>query len=717
MKRSILLISCWLISILYIQAQDVKDVQAWMKRMNIDASRVSLELNNIGKDSYTSWANNNQLHVVAGSSNAMCFAIGNYLKKQGALHYSWEGTRELKNIAWNDQKKTSGESPFKYRMYLNVCAFGYTTPWWNWKRWEKEIDWMALRGINMPTAMMGQEYVWKQVWNELGISDDELKDYFTGPAFLPWHRMGNLNGHGGALPFKFMKHEMKLQKKVLTRMRDLGMKPVVPAFSGYVPKALMKKYPEATIREMDQWTPGITDRTYLLDPKDPLFRTIGTLFIKKYQELYGECNYFLADSFNEMNPPVSESTKNEELREYGRVIYQTIAESSPNATWVMQGWMFGHSKSFWTPSAVKSFLQDVPKDKLLIQDFGNDRYDVWKSLEAFYGKQWIFGFVHNYGGTNPVFGDFGFYNDVVTKLLNDKEHGNLMGLGVMPEGIHNNSVIYEYLYDLAWNQQQDDFHSWINEYLKNRYGKVEQSMVADWEMLAQSVYGVKYWEPRWWNGAGSYIHNKRPSLKVSEEYEFPGDQQVLKSVLKHYVGWVSNEPDNYLMAYDLAELSRHFFAIETDNLIRKATKAYNDKKTEEGDKLVANVGQLMTLLDKVAGFHTNQQLYTWCKQASKLPGPKDLYLRNAKQQVTVWGGEALKDYSSREWQGLIKDYYWPRWKMFFEGLKSGDAPEELTTEIVEWEHRWFANKNMPKKPEKYNGEELVNLVKEMLEIK
>ena len=26
---------------------------------------------------------------------------------------------------------------------------------WNWERWEQEIDWMALQGINLPLAFTG----------------------------------------------------------------------------------------------------------------------------------------------------------------------------------------------------------------------------------------------------------------------------------------------------------------------------------------------------------------------------------------------------------------------------------------------------------------------------------------------------------------------------------------------------------------------------------
>lgn len=36
--------------------------------------------------------------------------------------------------------------------------------WWDWKRWEKEIDWMALQGVNLPLAFTGQEAIWQKVF-------------------------------------------------------------------------------------------------------------------------------------------------------------------------------------------------------------------------------------------------------------------------------------------------------------------------------------------------------------------------------------------------------------------------------------------------------------------------------------------------------------------------------------------------------------------------
>lgn len=35
------------------------------------------------------------------------------------------------------EKKTD----VRLRYYFNVCTYGYSMAWWDWTRWEKEIDW------------------------------------------------------------------------------------------------------------------------------------------------------------------------------------------------------------------------------------------------------------------------------------------------------------------------------------------------------------------------------------------------------------------------------------------------------------------------------------------------------------------------------------------------------------------------------------------------
>ena len=47
-------------------------------------------------------------------------------------------------------------SPVLYRYYMNVCTASYSMAWWDWDRWQFEIDWMAMNGINLPLSFTGQ---------------------------------------------------------------------------------------------------------------------------------------------------------------------------------------------------------------------------------------------------------------------------------------------------------------------------------------------------------------------------------------------------------------------------------------------------------------------------------------------------------------------------------------------------------------------------------
>lgn len=69
---------------------------------------------------------------------------------------------------------------------MNPCSFSYSTAWWNWKDWEKHIDWIALNGFNLVMAATGQEAIWIRIYKELNLTDYDINEHFTGPAFLAW---------------------------------------------------------------------------------------------------------------------------------------------------------------------------------------------------------------------------------------------------------------------------------------------------------------------------------------------------------------------------------------------------------------------------------------------------------------------------------------------------------------------------------------------------
>lgn len=656
---------------------------------------------------------------------ALVHGVVQTLQRQGRVSISWEGDRigSLRDLPAID----TGEvvSPFALRNYLNTCTFGYTTPWWNWARWSREIDWMAARGIDAPLAMEGQEWVWSQLWREQGLGDAAILSGTSAAPYLPWQRMGNIAGHRGPLSANWVASRRALQKRILGRMKALGMTPILPAFSGYVPEAFAKRHPEARIYRMRSWEgfPG----TYWLDPSDPLFAPLARRFIELYTREYGPGRYYLADAFNEMVPPVGEAgsagdgfadsrvgsgkaeapvvdsgQRDARLAEYGERLYRSIAEPAPGATWVMQAWMFGADRAFWTPEAIRAFLSRVPADKMLLLDIGNDRYPgVWARSDAFGGKGWTYGYVHNYGGSNPVYGDLDFYRRDLAAILGSPAKGRLTGFGMFPEGLHNNSIVYAYGYDLAWGEDPArPVSAWLREYLAARYGALTPGIVTGWEEAISGAYSTAYWKPRWWQDrAGAYLFFKRPALAGAQYDPPPGNRKALRAGLATLLKEAKDQP-SALLTYDLVELGRHFATLELDDRLSGAISAYESGDIVAGDAQWQVAERLALALDDLLG---NQQetLGSWISDAQAAasgPAERKAFAADAKALVTSWGGQGhLSDYASRAWQGLYAGYYLPRWQLFLAERRRAVVDKRAFDEaavqarVTAFEHAWVAD--------------------------
>jgi len=126
--------------------------------------------------------------VVRGNSYVnIAVGINGYLKYHAGIHLSWNGMKaQLPEVLPPVTQKERHETDLKHRYNLNYCTYSYSMAFWDWDRWEQEIDWMALHGINMPLSIVGMEAVWKNVLTHLGYTPEEVGRFIAGPAFLAW---------------------------------------------------------------------------------------------------------------------------------------------------------------------------------------------------------------------------------------------------------------------------------------------------------------------------------------------------------------------------------------------------------------------------------------------------------------------------------------------------------------------------------------------------
>ena len=96
-------------------------------------------------------------------------------------------------------------------------------------------------------AVIGQYAVWQNTLRRLGYSEKEIIDFLPGAGYEAWWLMETLKSL--AVPF----HNNSLIgkpnfKKMLDRMREYGMEPVLQGFYGMVPNSMITKFPNADIR-------------------------------------------------------------------------------------------------------------------------------------------------------------------------------------------------------------------------------------------------------------------------------------------------------------------------------------------------------------------------------------------------------------------------------------------------------------------------------------
>ncbi|KAK9203072.1 hypothetical protein WN943_013326 [Citrus x changshan-huyou] len=585
-----------------------------------------------------------------------------YLRYWCGSHISWDKTggvqvASMPKLGSFPRVQDAGvfvKRPIPLNYYQNAVTSSYTFAWWDWKRWEKEIDWMALQGINLPLAFTGQEAIWQKKFN---ISNSDLDDFFGGPGFLAWSRMSNLHGWGGPLPQSWLDQQLVLQKKILVRMYELGMNPVLPAFSGNVPAALQNVFPSAKITQLGNWFSVKSDPrwccTYLLDATDPLFIEIGRAFIEQQLKEYGRTSHiYNCDTFDENTPPVDSP---EYISSLGAAIYSGMQSGDSDAVWLMQGWLFSYDP-FWRPPQMKALLHSVPLGKLVVLDLFAEVKPIWSTSKQFYGVPYIWCMLHNFAGNIEMYG-----------ILDSIAFGPV-GVGMSMEGIEQNPVVYDLMSEMAFQHEKVDVKAWINQYSVRRYGRSVPAIQDAWNVLYHTVYNCT-------DGAT----DKNRDVIVA----FPDVDPSIISVTEG--------------KYDLIDLTRQALAKYANELFLNILEAYQLNDAHGVFQLNRRFLELVEDMDSLLACHDGFLLGPWLESAKQLAQNEEQekqYEWNARTQITMWfdnteeEASLLRDYGNKYWSGLLRDYYGPRAAIYFkymiESLESGDD-----FRLKDWRREWI----------------------------
>ncbi|XP_047313259.1 alpha-N-acetylglucosaminidase-like [Impatiens glandulifera] len=658
-----------------------------------------------------------------------------YLKNWCGLHISWDKTGGVQlstvpksgSLPRLDHNGILVQRPVPWNYYQNAVTSSYTFVWWDWERWQKEIDWMVLQGVNLPLAFTGQEAIWQKVFRSFNISNSDLNDFFGGPAFLAWSRMGNLHGWGGPLAQSWLDQQLILQKKILTRMHEFGMTPVLPAFSGNVPAALKIRFPSAKITHLGNWFTVRSDPrwccTYLLDATDPLFTEIGEAFVKQQRKEYGMTSHiYNCDTFDENTPPIDDP---DYISSLGAAIFKGMQNGDKDAVWLMQGWLFSYDP-FWRPPQMKALLHSVPLGRMVVLDLFAEVKPIWITSEQFYGIPYIWCMLHNFAGNSEMYGVLDAVGSGPVEARTS-ENSTMVGVGMSMEGIEQNPIVYDLMAEMAFRHDKVDVKTWIDKYSIRRYGKLVSSMQDAWNILYHSIYNCTDGSPnknrdtivafpdvdphlivvtKAHSGGIKQANTKWASLEeeTDDSYDKPHLWYETSEVIKALQLFLTSGDElsgSNTYRYDLIDLTRQVLSKHANQLFLKIIKAYQSNDKGGVDKLSRSFLELIEDTDALLACHEGFLLGPWLESAKKL-GLNDEQRRqyewNARTQITMWfdntdeKASLLRDYANKYWSGLLRGYYGPRATIYFKHLiQSLEKGEKFP--LKAWRMEWIALTN------------------------
>lgn len=607
---------------------------------------------------------NNYVSIASG--------INWYLKYRLGVHLTWNTMHAslpaTLPVAGNTERH---DTDIKHRYYLNYCTLSYSMAFWDWKRWEQELDWMALHGINLCLDIVGTDVVWHNVLLKLGYTKAEANEFVAGPAFQAWWLMNNLEGWGGPNSDNWYRQREALQKKILRRMKELGINACLPGYSGMVPHDASKRL------ALDVADPGLWNdykRPAFLQPTDKRFAEIASLYYKEQEKLFGKADFYSMDPFHEGG-----NARGVDLKAAGKAIMASMKAANPKAVWVVQA---------WGACPYPDMIRDLRNGDMLVLDLYSENRPQWGDPEStwyredgFNGHDWAFCMLLNFGGNVGLFGKIQHVIEEYYKARQSKFASTLKGVGLTMEGIENNPIMYELVSELPWRDTRFSWEKWLHGYVEARYGNLHNKKVQQaWMLLAKSVYGAPARLTE--QGCHESVLCARPSLDAyqvsswSEMEEFYNPEDVIQAA-RLMVEASHDVKANANFRYDLVDITRQAIAEQARLVYGEAVAACKAKDREMFAHATRMFLDILLQQDRLLSSMPDFMVGRWIAQARALgtnAQESDHYEWNARTQITIWGNRdaaergGLREYAHKEWNGVLRDFYYPRWKAYFDAL-------------------------------------------------
>ncbi|MFE7093778.1 alpha-N-acetylglucosaminidase, partial [Streptomyces erythrochromogenes] len=638
-----------------------------------------------GPDTFTVSGTAGAITVRGSTGATLLTGVGWYLQHVAGADIGWPG----ESIGMLPARLPAVPAPVTraaqvpHRYALNDTDDGYSGPYRTFEEHQRQIDLLALHGINEVFVQVGAEYPYYRALQGFGYSAEELRQWIPGPGHQSWWLLQNLSGFGGPVSERLMRERAELGGRIAEQLRGLGMTPVLPGYFGTVPPGFAARNTGAATVAQGDWA-GF-DRPDWLDPASPVFAKLAAAYYAQQRAVFGDSTMYRMSPLHEGG-----QTGAVDVGAAAGAIQRALHAAHPGALWAVLGWQDD-------PTA--ELLAGVDTSKLLILDGLSDRYNRLDREQRWGGAPYAMGTIYNFGGHTTI----GANTSVWLERFGPwraKSNSALTGIAYLPEATGTNPAAFDLFTDLAWEPGPVDQRAWFAGFAARRYGRADAAAAAAWEELRKGPYSTS---SGLWSESQDSLFSARPSLTST------GAAYWSPKSMRYPAGSVRRALDRLLEVdpalrgssayrFDLVDTARQALANHSRVLLPRIKTAYEAKDRARFRALTAEWQDGMRLLDQVTGSDPNLLLGTWLSRARSRGADRaeqDRYEYDARSLLSVWGrrstseGGFLHDYANREWSGLVSELYAPRWAAYFatldEALVAGAAPREIDWHAFEEE--------------------------------
>lgn len=647
-----------------------------------------------GKDYFRISGVEGHIKVEGGTLPTLLAGVNWYLKYVAHLQVSPNGSQlgSVGLILPAPSHPIEQAALYPWRYALNENVDGYTAPYWDEDRWQREIDILALSGINAILIERGTDYVLYKMFRDAGYSDEAIRRWITQPAHQNWQLMGNICCYDGPISLQLLKKRAASTQKIIASLRRLGITPVLPGYYGIVPSDFDKVVPGAHVIEQGNWSGGFI-RPGWIDPRDPHFSVLAHSFYRYQHEIFGDSTIYDMEIFQEGGKagdvPIAEGASR---------IQAALQRAHPGALWMLMGWQ---------NNPTGKLLAALDPKHVIIADIRQGRIPEENRDREFLGIPWFFGGIWEFGGRTTMGAPLYDYAVRLPKMA--QQPGNhIVGTALFPEALDTNPYAFDLYTEMAWHREPVNLADWTDEYIRRRYGAEDEHARQAWRILLETAYGLRADIGIKQGEAGSgqeSLFNAQPSLNAKNafvgapaiiRYDPVKFQRALTELLQ--VAPRLRETETY--RYDLVDVARQTMANESRRLLPEIRNAYETRDKAGFAKLTATWLHDMQLQDDLLQTDKYFLVGNWLSYVPRWassPAELDVLNFDARSILTTWGERrgseaSLHDYANKDWAGLTRDYYMLRWKTYFgtlqTSLETGEEPKPIDWYALgdEWNH-------------------------------